>query len=365
VTLPGGRVPRLYAVVPGSLLHGDALVYYAVIRDTSTGHPVRTPTGRSWVLHQPTLVRLGTHAFGHTRAPEAVVARAAPGDVTFQTQGDPFGPQTFVVGADRSVWVLDGLGQRLLVWKAGRPGTIARRVPLPHPAPDTDFALGPSGSIYDAWWDASKQQLFLDRLTAAGKTMWTSLLASPTTNAPLRTAPDGSLDAVNGMPGALGAERGWTPIATPAGRPLGVAVQQRLLGWPFQPVAGGLRLLVSLRSTREMRVALVDRADRVVRSWRIVSRTTIEPGNNVPALVGGDPVLVLDVTKGSGEAGTFRWEYEVLKLSKSGTSDRFSLRRTVYGDNLLADVRVGPDGRIYRLGSSPQTGVTIDRFSLR
>jgi hypothetical protein len=37
----------------------------------------------------------------------------------------------------------------------------------------------------------------------------------------------------------------------------------------------------------------------------------------------------------------------------------------VYGDNILADVRIGPDGNVYQLSSSPQTGVTISRYSLR
>jgi hypothetical protein len=36
----------------------------------------------------------------------------------------------------------------------------------------------------------------------------------------------------------------------------------------------------------------------------------------------------------------------------------------VYGDNILADVRVGPDGKLYQLGSSPTTGVVISRYSL-
>jgi len=44
---------------------------------------------------------------------------------------------------------------------------------------------------------------------------------------------------------------------------------------------------------------------------------------------------------------------------------RFSLPRAVYGDNLLADLRVGPDGNLYQLASSPDEGVTVNRFPLR
>ena len=42
----------------------------------------------------------------------------------------------------------------------------------------------------------------------------------------------------------------------------------------------------------------------------------------------------------------------------------FSLPRAVYGDNLLADLRLGPDGNLYQLGSSPEFGVTISHYSL-
>src|ERR671923_185847 len=87
------------------------------------------------ILEKPFVVHLGVHRFGRTRAPEAVVARAGPGQVGFRTQGDVAGPQTFVVGRDRSIWLDDGLKQRLLVWHAGRPGTIVRTIPLPHFSP--------------------------------------------------------------------------------------------------------------------------------------------------------------------------------------------------------------------------------------
>ena len=43
---------------------------------------------------------------------------------------------------------------------------------------------------------------------------------------------------------------------------------------------------------------------------------------------------------------------------------RLSLPRAVFGDNLLADIRIGPDGRLYQLGSSPVSGVSIYRYSL-
>jgi hypothetical protein len=43
---------------------------------------------------------------------------------------------------------------------------------------------------------------------------------------------------------------------------------------------------------------------------------------------------------------------------------RFSLSRSKWGDQFSADLRVGPDGRLYQLASSPATGVLISRYSL-
>ena len=55
----------------------------------------------------------------------------------------------------------------------------------------------------------------------------------------------------------------------------------------------------------------------------------------------------------------------MLRLGSTGAKARFSLRRTVFGDNLFADLRVGPDGNLYQLGSSPTTGIVVSRYSLQ
>jgi len=366
-TGPRGREPLLRAVVPSRLVRGTRLSFHAVIRDPATGRSVSVAPDTAAILRKPFVVRLGVHRFGRTRAPEAVVARAGPAQVGFRTQGDVAGPQTFVVGRDRSIWLDDGLKQRLLVWRAGDSARIARTVRLPHFSPDTDFALGAHGTLYKAWWDTSAPPgvLRLDRLTGTGKVLWQSTLASEVTNTLLRIGPLGTLYSVVGRPGSLGAERGWTPAATPAGMPYTVAQQRLRDGWPYQPLPNnGERLLAVLRPPNEMRYAIVDRAGRPIRAWRILSGTRIAPNYTTPELVGKDLVVVLDVT--ARVKGAFRWEYLVLRLGPSGKPRaEFSLRRTVYGDNLLADVRIEPDGKLYELGSSPATGVRIYRFPLR
>jgi hypothetical protein len=171
------------------------------------------------------------------------------------------------------------------------------------------------------------------------------------------------------MPGRPGGEHAWLPVATPGGRPIPAAQQIARAAWPGQPVAGGLRLVSETytaradKAPREARFALVDRRGRVVRAWRVVSGTDINFGYATPELVGGDPVAVLDVTAQTKSG--FNWEELVLRLGPTGARARFSLRHAVFGDNILADVRIGPDGNVYQLASSPQTGVTISRYSLR
>jgi hypothetical protein len=58
------------------------------------------------------------------------------------------------------------------------------------------------------------------------------------------------------------------------------------------------------------------------------------------------------------------WEYEVLRLTASGAGVRFSIPRAVFGEDLFADLRIGPDGALYQLATSPKTGVAVRRYSL-
>jgi hypothetical protein len=374
----------LHRVIPARLLHGRGLLYYAVIRDPWSRRSLKLPAAgarapsRAWILDKPVVVRLGTHRFGQTRKPEAVVARAGPNAVGFENnEAYHFGPQTFLVGRDRSIWLHDGLNQRLLVWAPGYPETVARTVPLPFFAADNDIALGPDDTVYVNRLLRDPPRLVLTRLTATGKVLWqrqlTGTYAGNSTfvlgsNSPLRLGPDGTLYCLVFM-GLPGDEWGWMPVATATGRPLSKKAQRTGTHWPFQPVAGGLRLLGpevytprDNTAAHELRYALIDRRNRVVRAWRVLSRSEISGSHVVPDLVGGDPVVVLDFAKaGDGQQS---WEYEVLRLGRHKLRTQFSLDRAIFGDDLLADVRVGPDGNLYQLTSSPTKGAEIRRYGL-
>ena len=377
----------LQGVVPARLIRGQKLVYYAVLRDPETGRTASIPKAGArapdfaFVLEKPVVVRLGTHRFGQTHAPGVVVARAKPSEVGWRLlapgeEGTPFGPQTFVVAPDRSIWLADGINSRVLVWQAGRPGRIARTVTLPLYQAESDVALGPAGTFYVLrGLPPPNPRTVLERVSPSAQ-VWQSELAGIVSdrdgdlalNNALRIGPDGRLYAVSGRPGSAAGERGWRPVATASGRRMPVAAQRVGDLWPYQPLAGGQRLLASVYSPRvdvpprEARVALVDRRGRIVRAWRVLSRTDINFSQATPDAVGGDPVVVIDVTAGSGPS--FRWEYLVLRLGPKGALARFSLAHALFGDNLLADVRIGPDGRLYQLETSPTTGVVVRRYSL-
>jgi hypothetical protein len=380
---PLGR-SGLQAFVPARLIRGHELLYYAELHEPRSGRSLTIPAlgsrspSSAFVLSKAVIVRLGTHRFGRTRAPEAVVAHAGPDEVAFENNQEfHFGPQTFLVGRERSIWLHDGLDQRLLVWRSGVPDTIARSVPLPFFAGDNDIALGPAGSVYvlHGMGHGLSSYMALARLSSVGQVLWQSRIAGEVRgdflvggNSSLRVGPDGTLYCLAARPALPGGEFGWMPVATPAGRPIAPARQHGLTNWPYQPIARGLRFVSEVYTAKvdgaphEARYALIDRRGRVVRAWRVLSRTEINLNFTTPALVAGDPVVVLDTTAHTGD--NYRWEHVVLRLGPHGLRERFSLARALWGEQALADVRVGPDGKLYQLGTSPTTGAVVSRYSL-
>jgi hypothetical protein len=366
----------LQTVIPTRLIHGHRLLYYAVLRDPSSGRSLTVPAGGArspqiaWIMARPFDVRLGTHVFGRLSAPQAVVAKAGPRDVGFPSPGEGCcGPTSFQVAPDRSVWLLDSGRQRLLVWPAGDPDvTAARTVALPQNCCE-DFALGLKAALYVTQSGTPAHPLnFLDRLSPTGAVRWKGTLDAEGFPVQLRIGPDGTLYTPNGIPGLLEVEgvRAWTPATTPDGRPLSVA-EQRRRALPAQPLSGGRMLVSSFRSKHEARFALIGRDGGVARGWRVYSRTVLESGDLVgtPDLVGGDPVVFFTVWTQT----RYRAEYVVLRLAPTsgGTRARLTLghRPPLAGWNdIVTDLRIGPDGKLYQMGTSPTDGVSIRRFSL-
>jgi hypothetical protein len=313
-------------------------------------------------------VPLRTHEFGHQRTPDAIVAHAGPHQVGFKRTGDhcgctdgPEGPMLFDVGRDGSVWLLDVLNHRLLAWERGRP---VRLLALPK-LDVRDFALGRDGRLYlyavYAEPPAGDSGANLWALSPRGHVLWRAQAEMGTS---LRLGPDGALYSIGASKRHPAA---WTPLTTPGGRPLSLAIQRRRTV-PFQPLGGGLRLIVNSLGVHEVHFALVDRAHRVVRAWRVTSRTPVALARRAltPALVAGDLVVQLDVSRQT--RGAFQWEHEILRLTPSGSRASFALdAKAVYGDDGAEPIdalRVTPDGRLYQLRTSPSSGASIARYSL-
>jgi hypothetical protein len=397
----------LRALVPDRLLGGQRLFYYAVIRDRRTGKVVIVPGKGArapesvWIINDAFRVKLGMHEFGRTATPEAWVARAGPDEVGFNYCpgdgcGEPLGPWSFEVENDRSVWLFDELGLtpdmtagQLLVWEPGQPDAVGRTVQLPFgPEPwnrGTEFAVGPANSLYvirGGLPPPAEPGQRLTRLLASRQELWTSRVGNLALNTQLRTGPDGTLYWTGPMESPRDFSNWmarWVPVATPAGRPLSVAAQERGTLWT-QPLPGALQLVrVSAGWEQEpgwgpvpheARLALVDRAGRLVRAWRVTSQTIIWwYWDKTSALVDGDPVIVLTANEHVGTPDE-RLEYLVLRLGpKGGIRTRFALPyddppRTVFGRFAITDIRVGPGEELYQLGSSPDFGAAVYQYSL-
>jgi hypothetical protein len=365
----------LLAHVPGALTAGSKLFYYAVLHDPVSGQSVTVPAGgagrpqRVWIVDRFLPVALGAHRFGHVRAPDAIVARSGPKEIGLTCCADPpggDGPSSFDVAPDGSIWVLDRLNHRLLVWGAGHAALPLRSVALPGNLDVTDFALGQNGAIFIRASDTAdlgkgnKDHLYA--LTATGSVRWKAPTTAGIATAQLQLGPDGALYAVQACGetcAPFGGHVLWTPLTTPAGRPLSLPERAGRAS-PFEPLAGGLRLVTEI-SYSVARFALINQADRLVRAWSVTSRTRLSGMLGAPVVVGGDPVLPLEVSAQQ------HWERLILRLGPSGgTRVRFALEdRPIVGEvNLFAPLRIGSDGRLYELRTNIKTGLIVARYSL-
>lgn len=366
----------LLARVPSALVAGSKLFYYAVLRDPVSGRSATVPAGgaerpqRVWIVDRFLAVRLGAHSFGHVSAPNAIVARTGPGGVGLACCADPpggDGPSSFDVARNRSIWMLDRLNHRLLVWRAGSPAGPARSVALPTALSVSDFALGRNGTIYVRAADTADQgrgnKSHLYALTASGTVRWKAPTTTGIAASQLQLGPDGSLYAAQacGLPCApFGGHVSWVPLTTPAGRPLSADERSRRTT-PFEPLPGGFRLVMELSYTRA-RFALINGADDVVRAWSVTSKTRMSGLAAAPTLVGGDLVLPLEISARQ------HWEKLVVRLAPTGAiRARVALAdRPLLGEvNLFAPLRIAADGSLYQLRTSLDAGASVARYALR
>ena len=241
-----------------------------------------------------------------------------------------------------------------------------RSVALPSSLNVTDFALGQNGAIFIRAADTAdlgegnKDHLYA--LTATGSVRWKAPTTVGIALAQLQLGPNGALYAVQACGetcAPFGGHVLWTPLTTQAGRPLSLAERAGRAS-PFEPLAGGLRLVTEL-SYSVARFALINQADGLVRAWSVTSRTRLSGMLGAPAVVGGDPVLPLEVS------AQRHWEKLILRLGPTGgTRVRFALEdRPIVGEvNLFAPLRIGSNGRLYELRTNLKTGMSVARYAL-
>jgi hypothetical protein len=190
----------------------------------------------------------------------------------------------------------------------------------------------PDRTIYATSPGPGPKTLRLAALTPSRQVRWTAATTDEIFNAQLRIGPYNTVLVYAGVR--------WTPLTTPAGRPLALAEQRR----PEQSATAPTRRPAVGRHPRvmggEWRFALTNQAGRTLGGWRVTRQTRTK----------------------------FLYEDEVLRLARTGgTSTRFAIAsesRVVYGDSDMTGLRIGPDGQLYQLRSSRTAGVSIARYSL-
>ncbi|MGE5288121.1 MAG: hypothetical protein ACM3ML_13175 [Micromonosporaceae bacterium] len=349
------------ARVPARLLTGGVLEDYVVVRDAANGKLITVPPSgarapyRSWIVDRPLSVALGTHDFGHIRAPEAIVADATagsgPGQAGFRliSQGVSSGPSSFDVARDGTVWVADRVNSRLLAYAPDTPGHPVRTVAMPNEP--LELAIAPQGTIYVLTGTPTVYAFNPD-----GALLWSAPTAIRIWNPFMRTD-------TRGVPWLLDHGTGWLPLTDGDGHPLTVAQQVRQTS-PYQPVGGGRVLVDTTKSMHEEMVGLTSRTGTLARTFRITSSDEFQ-SLWPQAMIGSDVVDMGGVSRQTSKG--YRLEFLVLRISPTGrVLDQFTLDphlSFMWGD--FTRMRVGPDGHLYYLQTSPDWGMRVARYTLR
>jgi hypothetical protein len=346
LALDPGALEGRYAVRVPDVLARSGFSYYAVLSDARTGASVTLPAGapavREWSVPLGTsavVVPLGRHTFGATRAADERVASAPWGDGAVDAgleqagpDATPIGASAFDVDATGVVTVLDEARRRLLRWSPG--GSIPESVPVAVTGTIADVATAPGGTAYVLETAGHGSRALLRTFGPNGGER--SSVDVGQGAAAVRTGPDGPvvLDPENGR---------WL---SPGGSGAGIG----------RPFAAGLRVVVYRPDVGEVRVATVNDAGAVVRSWRIESATPVGEVQ-LAQPIAGKLLVVLRVYDET------RAEFVVLVLGARGREQKFSLEAADWAETApLGRFRFAA-GSLYRLGSTP-AAMFVDRYDL-
>ena len=347
---------RYVAHVPRAVATSrDGFSYYATLTSNATGATTTLPAGgsaspqRSLPLGEDVDVRLGTHVFGTTRAPDRRVVDVAWGDAEGEIgleQGQglaPIGGSSFDVARDGTVTVLDEAHRRLLRWLPGRKK--AAEVPVAVNGTLADIAVADDGSTYVLESTAAPGRPPLVReISRDGKTTRVASIAERSASR-IRIGPSGPVAYQE-------PSSEWRPVIDGAGTVDPDSQLRR--GRMGRPLPGGGEILV-LRDGNEIRAAIVG-PDGSRRRWRVTSDTPIAEVQ-LAEPIGSRLVLVFRVYTDD------RDEFVVLLLGKRGAPEKFSLDSADWAEAApLSRFRLA-GGSLYRLGST-SGGIFVDRYDL-
>lgn len=355
---PSASEGRYVARVPDDIARAlDGFSYYATFRSVDTGATATEPAGgatapqRSLPLGQSVDVRLGTHVFGVTVAPDDRVAHASWGDDAANAgleRGQsltPVGGSSFDVTRDGTVDVLDEAHRRVLRWKQGAGDP--EDVPVAVNGTLADLAVSTDGDllyVLESTAEPGRSPL-LRRFSRDGKVK-TSARIGERMASQVRMGPGG--------PVALEQPSGtWMPVMD--GDTAVAPESQRRRGRSGRPIPGGDDVVVVLRTGNEIRAAIVG-ARGVRRSWRVTSDTPL-----------GE--VQLAEPRGSGLLLVFRvytatkTEFVALVLDQRGIARELSLDSADWAETApLSKFRLAGKW-LYRLGSTSR-GLFVDRYDL-
>jgi hypothetical protein len=324
--------------VPDILKGGTGFEYYATFQD-GRGNTLTVPGGgaaapeHAWIVPSFTTVDLGTHTFGTTRSPDAVLAQATWGAGPDQLglnsghEQSRIGPSGFDVSPDGTAVVLDQVNRRLAMYDGG----TATHAPLDFVGGEGDIAVADDGTtwVLDDGGDRLPVPV-IHSYTAAGTPVGSTELAAELGDM-LRAGPNGPY--VHTYPSEM-----WFPVGTATGQ---AQVESATSG---RPVSGGRQLVVRA-SRQEVRLALVN-GNQVVSAWRIRSGTYLGEVQMAEPTADGITAIVRLWTETQAE-------FHVLRLGAGGLLGSFDVPRAEWAESApLSRFRLHGD-TLYQLKTAP------------
>ncbi len=290
-----------------------------------------------YVTRDLPVVRVPAVAFGRVRRPQTVLSLrwgSGPARAGLEPglESATVGPSSFDVDAAGRIYLVDSLQDRIAVFRSGK---LVRQIPAVVSA-RADIAAGADGRAFVA--DGDHGTVVVRGFDRAGRASGT---ASVGAGLSWHIRANGNGASVNLLP--LDA---WVPAG--GGAP---AVGM--------PTASGARL-IRLGTERSVRLGSV-RGDLVTGAVEIVS--TVRFGDVALAEPdgAGGYVVVVHVWRAAPSPAD---QYQVIRVAGGRVLGTFAVANTSFAETPpLSRFRLGKDGRLYQMTSSP-SGVKIVRFEL-